>query len=136
MSALGPHLEQLAAAVAEATRGRTAWEECVEAGLGAGLAFIAGDHRLAGLLAEAPGADPSARVEYDEALIRLAEALRAATAESPDSDGGQISIERARLLAGGLAAHVVGRIRSGEAESLPGDRDLLFRYLRSGSREA
>jgi hypothetical protein len=136
MSALGPHLEQLAAAVAEATRGKTGWDECVEAGLGVGLAFIAGEPRLARFLAEAPGADPVARAEYDEALIRLAEALRAAAAESPDPDEERISIERARLLAGGLAVHVAGRVRCGEAERLPGDRDLLLRYLRSGSREA
>jgi hypothetical protein len=40
-----------------------------------------------------------------------------------------VSEETARLLAGGLASHLSGRVLAGEAERLPGDHDLLLQYL-------
>jgi AcrR family transcriptional regulator len=75
-----------------------------------------------------------ARLEYERSLLRLAEALR-----PPPSDlsGGEaVSEETARLLAGGLASHVSGRLLAGEAERLPELHEPLLQYLLTPYRTA
>lgn len=116
-------VERLAAAVEVAVSGEEDWANCLSLGLRAGLEFLAVAPQLAHLLlVEALAAARPARLEYERSLERLAEVLR-----SPD--GGKITEETARLLAGGLASHVSGRLLTGEAERLPDDHDLLLSYL-------
>jgi AcrR family transcriptional regulator len=122
-------VERLAATVEAAVQGERDWDACLSAGLRAGLAFLAADPPLAHLLlVEALAAARPARLEHERSLVRLAEALRP-VAELP---GGEIVPEEtARLLAGGLASHLSGRVLAGEAERLSEGHDLLFQYLRA-----
>jgi len=101
---------------------------CIEAAaLLAGLEFLAADPPLAHLLlVEALAAARPARLEHERSLVRLAEALRP-PAGFPD--GGEVPEETLRLLAGGLASHVSGRVLAGETERLPEDHDLLLGFL-------
>ncbi len=127
-------VERLAAAVEAAVGDGSAWEERFAAGLGAGLEFLAADPPLAHLLfVEALAAARPARLEHERSLVRLAEALRPPV----DPPGGEVVPEETlRLLAGGLASHVSGRVLAGEAERLAGDRDLLLGYLLAPSAGA
>jgi AcrR family transcriptional regulator len=120
-------VEQLAAEVETATRGASDWDGAVSAGLRAGLDFLAADPALAHLLlVEALAAARPARLEHERSLVRLAEALRSAT-ELP---GGEAAPEETlRLLAGGLASHLSGRVLAGEAERLAEDHELLLGFL-------
>jgi AcrR family transcriptional regulator len=120
-------VERLAAAVAVAVGEGVAWDERLGAGLGAGLEFLAADPPLAHLLfVEALAAARPARLEHERSLVRLSEAL----GPPVDTPGGEVVPEETlRLLAGGLASHVSGRVLAGEAERLAGDRDLLLGYL-------
>lgn len=128
-------VERLGAAVEAAARDESGWPARVEAGLSAGLEFLAADPPLAHLLfVEALAAARRARLEHERSLVLLAETLRAQAAECPG--GEAISEETARLLAGGLASHVSGRVLAGEAERLPDDRDLLLSYLLAPTRSA
>jgi AcrR family transcriptional regulator len=103
------------------------WTARVSAGLGAGLDFLAADPPFAHLLlVESLGASPPARLEHERSLIRVAEALRPPAALV---GGDPLPIETARLLAGGLASHLSGRVLGGEAERLPESRELLLHYL-------
>ncbi len=118
-------VERLVVVVRAAVEGESDWSAQVAAGLSAALQFLASGPALAHLLlVEALAAARPARLEHERSLERLAEALR-------PPDGEAISEETARLLAGGLASHVAGRVLAGEAEGLPGDHDLLLRYLLS-----
>ena len=120
-------VERLAAAVEDAARDEIGWDARLSAGLGAGLEFLAADPPLAHLLlVEALAAARPARLEHERSLIRLAEALRP-PAELPG--GEAVPEETLRLLAGGLASHLSGRVLAGEAEHLARDRDLLLQYL-------
>jgi len=121
-------VERLAADVEAAAGREHGWADRLSAGLGAGLEFLADDPPLAHLLlVESLAAARPARLEYELSLARLAEALRPPPAELP---GGEVvSAETARLLAGGLASHVSGRVLAGEVERLREDHDLLLRYL-------
>jgi AcrR family transcriptional regulator len=128
-------VEQLAAAVEEAATEESEWPARLSAGLDAGLQFLAADPPRAHLLlVEALAAARPARLEHERSLVRLAEALRPPGAEA--SSGDAIAEETARLLAGGLASHVSGRVLAGEAERLPDDRDLLLQYLLAPSLAA
>jgi AcrR family transcriptional regulator len=120
-------VERLAAAVEAAVGEGGAWDERVASGLAAGLELLAADPPLAHLLfVEALAAARPARLEHERSLERLAEALR----PPPAAAGGEVVPEETlRLLAGGLASHILGRVLAGEAEQLPRDRDLLFQYL-------
>jgi AcrR family transcriptional regulator len=126
-------VDWLTAAVEEAAREERGWPNQVSAGLGAGLSFLASNPLLAHLLfVESLAAARPARLEHERSLERLAEALR-----PPSADGqGAVSEQTARLLAGGLASHLSGRILAGEAESLPELHDLMLQYLLAPSLAA
>jgi AcrR family transcriptional regulator len=122
----------LAAAVEEAVREERGWANQVSAGLRAGLVFLASNPLLAHLLfVEALAAARPARLEYERSLERLAEVLR-----PPAADGGEVTEETTRILAGGLASHLSGRILAGEAERLPELHDPLLQYLLAPSLAA
>lgn len=128
-------VERLSAAVAAATGGERGWAPRLSAGLAAGLEFLAADPPLAHLLlVESLAAARPARLEHERTLARLAQALRRPSAELAGS--GAISEETARLLAGGLASHLSGRVLAGEAERLPASHDLLLQYLLAPSPPA
>ncbi|HWA55295.1 MAG TPA: TetR/AcrR family transcriptional regulator [Solirubrobacterales bacterium] len=120
--------ERLVAAVAEAAAGEVRWANQLSAGLRAGLDFLAKDPPLANLLlVEALASARPLRLEHERSLERLAEALR-----PPDGDGQgwkAIPEETARMLAGGLASHLSGRVLAGEADKLPELHDSLLQYL-------
>jgi AcrR family transcriptional regulator len=127
-------VERLAAAVESAAGVERGWDERVSAGLRAGLEFLAADASLSHLLlVEALAAARPARLEHERSLVRLAEALRPPAA-LPGGEG--MPEETARLLAGGLASHLSGRVLAGEAERLPQDHELLLQYLLAPSRSA
>lgn len=123
---------RLAAAVEDAVRDEDDWRDRVSAGLQAGLDFLAADPAFAHLLlVESLAAARPARLEHERSLVRLAEALRP-PAEVP---GGEIVPEETlRLLAGGLASHLSGRVLAGEADRLAQDRDLLLEFLLAPSQ--
>jgi AcrR family transcriptional regulator len=114
-------VERLVAIVEAAASGEGDWANRLSAGLRAGLEFLSAEFQMAHLLlVEALAAARPARLEYERSLERLAEVLR---------PGGAITEETARLLAGGLASHVSGRLLAGEADGLPEDHGLLLSYL-------
>jgi AcrR family transcriptional regulator len=124
-------VERLAAAVGEAIRGERGWANRLSAGLMAGLEFLAADPALAHLLfVESLAAARPARLEHERSLERLAEVLRPSLAD------GEVSEETARMLAGGLASHLSGRILASEAERLPELHDPLLQYLLAPSLAA
>jgi AcrR family transcriptional regulator len=109
------------------------WANQVSVGLSAGLGFLAADPPLAHLLlVESLAAARPARLEHERSLERLAEALR------PPAGAGQgaIAEETARMLAGGLASHLSGRVLAGEATRLPELHDSLLQYLLAPSLAA
>lgn len=131
-SAYEDGVERLAKAVGEAVGGGRDRTNQLSAGLMAGLEFLAADRFLAHLLfVEALAAARPARLEHERSLERLAEVLR-----PPAADGGEISEETARMLAGGLASHLSGRILAGEAERLPELHSSLLQYLLAPSLAA
>ena len=96
----------------------------LSAALRAGLGFLAANQALAHLLlVESLAAARPARLEHERSLVQLAEALRL------PPEGEELSEETARLLAGGLASHLSGRVLAGEADRLPDLHDLLLEYL-------
>ena len=127
-------VERLAAAIEAAASGEERWALRLSDGLRAGLDFLAADPSLAHLLlVESLAAARPARLEHERSLERLAEALRP-PAEMP---GGEVvSEETLRLLAGGLASHVSGRVLAGEEERLPQDHDLLLGFLLAPTQAA
>jgi AcrR family transcriptional regulator len=127
-------VERLVAAVEAAVDDAAEdWEGAVSAGLAAGLEFLASDPPLAHLLlVEALAAARPARIEHERSLVRLAEALRSPV----DLASGELPDETLRLLAGGLASHVSGRVLRGEAERLPEDHDLLLGFLLAPTQAA
>ncbi len=132
LAAPGDGVEQLAAAVRAAIEGEQGWADRVSAALRAGLDFLAARPSLARLLlVDAPAAHP---LEYERGLLRLGEALRPSPGEP--GDGGNVTRETGRLLAGGLASHLSGRVLAGEAGLLPESHDLLLRYLLAPSLRA
>jgi AcrR family transcriptional regulator len=125
-------VERLAAAVQEAAGDERDWANQLSTGLMAGLEFVTADPPLAHLLfVEALAAARPARLEHERSLERLAEALR-----PPTADSGEVSEETARMLAGGLASHLSGRILAGEAERLPELHGPLLQYLLAPSLAA
>lgn len=125
-------VERLAGAVGVAVRSERGWANQLSAGLSAGLTFLAADPALAHLLfVESLAAARPARLEHERSLERLANVLRL-----PSSDGPGVSEETARMLAGGLASHLSGRILAGEAEQLPELHDALLQYLLAPSLAA
>ncbi len=127
-------VERLAGVVERAVSGEAGWDAQVSAGLMAGLEFLAADPAFAHLLlVESLAAARPARLEHEHSLARLAEALRPPAA----LPGGEIVPEETlRLLAGGLASHVAGRVLAGEAEWLPRDHDLLLGFLLAPAQAA
>jgi hypothetical protein len=121
--------------VGEAARHERGWTNQLSAGLMAGLESLAADPPLAHLLfVESLAAARPARLEHERSLERLAEVLR-----PPDADGQAreaVSEETARMLAGGLASHLSGRILAGEAERLPELHGPLLQYLLAPSLAA
>lgn len=121
-------VERLVIAIGAAVDGESGWVGRLSAGLRAGLEFLAAGPALAHLLlVEALAAARPARLEYERSLERLAEALRPPAGVLPD--GESLPEETARLLAGGLASHLSGRVLAGEAERLPELHDVLLQYL-------
>jgi AcrR family transcriptional regulator len=130
-AAYGDGVERLAAAVGEAARGGRDWANQLSAGLMAGLEFLAADPPLGHLLfVESLAAARPARLEHERSLERLAEVLR------PPLADGDVSPETARILAGGLASHLSGRILAGEAERLAELHEPLLQYLLAPSLAA
>jgi AcrR family transcriptional regulator len=132
-------VERLVAAVEAAVAAEGAAEDdCaarLSAGLAAGLGFLAASPSLAHLLlVESMAASRPARLEHERSLVRLAEALRPLLASSDSFAAAQE--ETTRLLAGGLASHLSGRVLAGEAERLPESHELLLGYLLAPSAPA
>lgn len=128
-------VERLAVAVEAAAQDGLEWGTRLSAGLRAGLGFLAADPPLAHLLlVESLAAARPARLEHERSLVCLAEALRPPAAAL--SSGDAVSEETERLLAGGLASHISGRVLAGEAERLSEDHDLLLQYLLAPSLAA
>jgi AcrR family transcriptional regulator len=126
-------VERLAGVVEEAVQSERGWTNQLSAGLRAGLELLAADPSLAHLLlVESLAAARPARLEHERSLERLAEILR------PPVEGGQeaVSEETARMLAGGLASHLSGRVLAGEAEKLPELHDPMLQYLLAPSLAA
>ncbi|HEV7481786.1 MAG TPA: TetR/AcrR family transcriptional regulator [Solirubrobacterales bacterium] len=127
-------VQRLSEAV-EAAGGKAERSARLSAGLGAGLEFLASSPPLAHLLlVESLAAARPARLERERTLDRLAQALRRSQARLPGREA--ISEETARLLAGGLASHLSGRVLAGEAERLPESQGLLLQYLLAPSLPA
>ena len=125
-------VDRLADTVELAAASGEGWDEQVSAGLRAALEFLAADPPLAHLLlVEALAAARPARLEHERSLTRLAEALRP-PAELPG--GEAVPEETLRLLAGGLASHLSGRVLAGEADRIAADRELLLQYALAPSR--
>jgi AcrR family transcriptional regulator len=128
-------VERLSTTVATAITDDRGWAIRLSVGLRAGLDFLAADPPLAHLLlVEALAAARPARLEHERSLARLAQALRPPAAELPRGVG--LSEETARLLAGGLASHLSGRVLAGEAEALAESHELLLEYLLTPSLPA
>jgi AcrR family transcriptional regulator len=127
-------VERLSAAVERAARAERSRPARLSAGLAAGLDFLAANPTLAHLLlVESLAAARPARLEHECSLLRLAQALRPSNAPAAT---GAISEETARLLAGGLASLLSGRVLAGEAERLPESHQLLLDYLLTPSLPA
>ncbi len=126
-------VERLIGVIEDAVRPERDWPNRVSAGLRAGLEFLAVGPPLAHLLlVESLAAARPARLEHERSLERLGEALR-----PPAGDGqGAVPEETARMLAGGLASHLSGRILAGEAGRLPELHDSLLQYLLAPSLAA
>lgn len=127
-------VERLAVVIDAAAQAEDGWDAQISAGLLAALEFLAADPNLAHLLlVESLAAARPARLEHERSLVRLAEALR----PPADLPGGEVVPEEtARLLAGGLASHLSGRVLAGEGEDLVRDYDLLLDYLLAPTRAA
>jgi AcrR family transcriptional regulator len=120
-------VERLATVVEGAAQREQSWDAQISAGLRVGLEMLAADPPLAHLLlVESLAAARPARLEHERSLVRLAEALRPPV-ELPG--GETVPEETLRLLAGGLASHLSGRVLAGEAERLAEDHELLLQYL-------
>lgn len=127
-------VERLTAVVEAAARKERGWTNQLSVALRAGLAFLAADPALSHLLfVEALAAARPARLEHERSLGRLANALRGPVGRDEE---GTVSEETARMLAGGLASHLSGRILAGEAQSLPELHDPLLHYLLAPSLAA
>lgn len=128
-------VERLAATVGDAAGQERGWANQLSAGLMAALEFLAADRPLAHLLfVESLAAARPARLEHERSLERLAEILRPPSAAGRRKEA--VSLETARILAGGLASHISGRILAGEAERLPELHDPLLQYLLAPSLAA
>lgn len=128
-------VRQLVAAIEGALVGEREWAVRVSAALAAGLDFLAAHPPVAHLLlVESLAAARPARLEHERSLARLARALRA----PPGKLTGPPTMpeETARLLAGGLASLLSGRVLAGEAEHLQESHDLLLGYLLAPSLPA
>ena len=113
--------------VEAAVRDESGWDAQLSAGLRAGLDFLAANPPLAHLLlVESLAAARPARLEHERTLSAWP---GSAPPPGEPAGGGAISEETARLLAGGLASHLSGRVLAGEAERLPESHGLLFGYL-------
>lgn len=124
-------IERLTVVVEEAVKNDTDRASRLSAALRAGLDFLAASPPLAHLLlVESLAAARPARLEHERSLVQLAEALRL------PPGGEDLAEETARLLAGGLASHLSGRVLAGEAERLPDLHDLLLAYLLAPSLAA
>lgn len=127
-------VERLASSIEEIAKVEHRWAMRVSDGLRAGLEFLAADPALARLLlVESLAAARPARIEHERSLSRLTEALR-----PPGDFWGCEAVpdETRRLLAGGLASHVAGRVLAGEAKRLPQDHDLLLGFLLAPAQAA
>ena len=128
-------VERLVAAVEAAVAAENEWATRVSLGLSASLDFLAVDPSLAHLLlVESLAASRPARLEDERSLARLAGALSQPAAEKEGA--APVPEETARLLAGGLASHLSGRVLAGEAERLSESHDLLLGYLLAASSQA
>jgi AcrR family transcriptional regulator len=126
-------VERLVNFIEDAVRSERGWTNRVSKGLRAGLDFLSTNPALAHLLlVEALAAARPARLEHERSLERLAEVLRPSTGDGQ----GAVSEETARLLAGGLASHLSGRVLAGEADRLSQLHDSLLQYLLAPSLAA
>jgi len=126
--------EHLVAVVELAADGVEGRDARLSAGLRAALDFLAARPALAHLLLVEPFAAGPARLEHERGLSQVAALLR--PPPSGPEGGAAISEETARLLAGGLASHLSGRVLAGEAEALGDSHELLLSYLLAALRPA
>jgi AcrR family transcriptional regulator len=128
-------VERLVAVVGEGAGEERGWANQLSSGLRAGLEFLAADPPLAHLLlVESLAAARPARLEHERSLERLAEALRPPVGDEQRREA--VPEETARMLAGGLASHLSGRVLAGEAARLPELHDLMLQYLLAPSLAA
>jgi AcrR family transcriptional regulator len=127
-------VERLTVAIEAATAGGDDWARRLDAGLKAALDFLAAGPALANLLlVESLAAARPARLEYERSLQRLAGALQPPTCLP---GAAPIPDETARIVAGGLASHISGRLLAGDADSLPELHWPLLEYLLTPYRTA
>jgi len=127
-------VERLADTIEAAASSEECWALRLSAGLHAGLDFLAADPPIAHLLlVESLAAARPARLEHERSLERLAESLHPL---AEISGGELVPEETLRLLAGGLASHISGRVLAGEADQLPEDHDLLLGFLLAPTQAA
>jgi len=128
-------VERLTRVVEEAAQGQRGWANQLSVGLHAGLEFLAAEPALAHLLlVESLAAARPARLEHERSLERLAEVLRPPAGHRQGGEG--VSEETARILAGGLASHLSGRVLAGKTEQLPELHDPMLEYLLAPSLAA
>jgi AcrR family transcriptional regulator len=127
-------VERLTVAIEAATAGEEDWAGRLGAGLKAALDFLAAGPALANLLlVESLAAARPARLEYERSLGRLARALQP-PADLPGA--APVPDETTRIIAGGLASHISGRLLAGDADGLPELHGLLLDYLLTPYRTA
>jgi AcrR family transcriptional regulator len=133
-AALEDGLARLAEVVEVAAAAEGSWVSQLSAGLRAGLDFLAAEPSIANLLlVESLLPSRPAWRERERMLALLAEAVR-----PPLGHPGRAAMpeETTRLLAGGLASYLSGRVLAGEAERLPLCFDALLVYLLAPSLPA
>jgi AcrR family transcriptional regulator len=133
MAAYEEGVQRLSDVVEGAVRAERGRPARLSSGLRAGLNLLAANPPLAHLLlVESLAAARPARHEHERTLARLAQALRTFGPTGAET----IPEETARLLAGGLASLLSGRMLAGEAERLADSHDLLLAYLLAPSLPA
>lgn len=128
VAAYADGVERLEVAIEAGVNGEADLEATFSGGLAAALDFLAAEPALARmLLVEALAGAGPARLRHERSLLRLAKALRQTT--SRVAGDASLPAETARLLAGGLASHLSGRVLAGETTRLSQSHEALLAYL-------
>ena len=129
-------VDRLEAAIGKALRPGPAWSLRLAAGLRAGLDVLGADPSLARLLLVEPPTGPRpVRLRHEHSLMRLGLALRHPH-EASDA-AGPASERAARLLAGGLAAHLSDRVfADGQLGCIAELHETLLGYVLASAEAA